>query len=174
MSQTTSGQYRSLLGQGTEDIKTAVVRFPKPIGPHAYGIGDTVVFLYRGHGITGTINRFDRAERKTYATVETEAEGLIMENISKLLFEGHPDFVARAKPIPHLPEGGVVRVSGLPKGKSYAGIGEGDLAVVMADKGHLVNLVKLGGWAGRGAYARLTHDVLTLVTIDPRTGAITE
>ena len=51
----------------------------------------------------------------------------------------------------------------------------GDLGVVTADKGELVNVVKLGGDdSKRPGYARLTHGALTVVRIDARTGVITE
>jgi hypothetical protein len=156
----------------TEAITTAVIRFPAPYGPHTYKLGDVVVFINRGHGFSGPITEFERYEGKTYATVSVPEFGSTLIELAKVLFVEHPDAAKMLKPGEHLVCGTLVRVHGLKAGKISEVISNGDLAVVMADKGRLVNVARLGGNGDR--YGRLSHDHLTVVKVDPRTGAVTE
>jgi hypothetical protein len=152
-------------------ITSAAINFPKPHGRHVYSLGDQVVFRERSRVLSGTITGFERFEQggvfKIAVSVSTAA-GSVLISLAKVLFADHPDAVRMLKPVEHLVCGTLVRVSGLRK--NYGGIGNGDLAVVLADKGRLVNVALLGG-AG-DAYGRLSHDALTVVTVDPRTGAV--
>jgi hypothetical protein len=156
----------------TAEITTAVIRFPRPIGPHTYNLNDQVVFTDRGHPYTGPITEFERWEGHIYVTVKHPEGCGRMVDLRKVLFIDHPDAAAMAAPVTHLRNGTVVRVT-MPAGKTWGGMTDGDLGVVMADKGQLVNVVRLGGdTREREGYARLTHDALTVVRIDARTGCI--
>jgi hypothetical protein len=170
--------YRAALdGTDSPAITTAVIRFPPPIGPHTYSLNDEVAFYDRGQGRAGRITEFERRERDIYVTVDVPEFGMVLVDLRKALFIEHPKAAAMAAPVPRLPMGTVVRAHGLKPGKTYGGIGDGDLAVVIADKGRLVNLARLGSWQddkGRDGYARLAHDYLTVVTVDARTGTVTD
>jgi hypothetical protein len=159
-------------------MTTAVIRFPRPIGPHTYNLNDEVVFLDRGQGRTGRIAEFERHGGNIYVIVaDVPVFGRVLVDLRKVLFIEHPKAAAMAAPLTHLPMGTLVRAHGLKPGKTLGGIGNGDLAVVTADKGRLVNLAKLGSWQddkGRDGYARLTRDYFTVVQVDARTGVITE
>ena len=158
----------------TDVITTAAIRFPRPIGAHTYNLQDEVVFTDRGHGYTGPITAFERHGGHIYATVRHPEGYGTMVDLRKVLFAGHPDAAAVLTPIRHLRNGTVVRVT-MPRGKTWGGMSTGDLGVVMADKGQLVNVVKLGGDdSERKSYARLTHAALEVVTVDPRTGTVSE
>lgn len=153
------------------EITSADVRFPASEGGvHTYHVGDRVTFRDKYQRVhTGPINRFERYERAMYATVRhPEGYGMLV-SVRHLLPAGHPRAVAMAKPFEHLACGTVVRVK-LPKGKSYGGISDGDLGVVLADKIARVNVAKLGG--SGDSYGRFSHDALTVVELDPRTGAV--
>jgi hypothetical protein len=166
-------KYRSILDGTDERPTTAVIRFPRPIGPHTYNLNDQVAFSDRGSGRTGRITHFERYERLIYASVEVPGHGSILVDLRKALFIEHPDAAAMAAPGVHLRNGTVVRVT-MPAGKTWGGMSTGDLGVVMADKGELVNVVKLGGDdREREGYARLNHAALAVVTADPRTGTVT-
>jgi hypothetical protein len=157
-----------------ESITTASIRFPRPIGSHVYNLNDEVVFHDRGHGYTGPITAFQRHDGHIYATIAHPEGYGTQVDLRKVLFIDHPDAAAVLTPIRHLRNGTVVRVT-MPRGKTWGGMTTGDLGVVLADKGQLVNIVKLGGDdSERESYARLTHDALTVMTVDPRTGTVSE
>lgn len=165
-----SAKYRALLGETSEGqaaITSADVRFPGE-GVHTYHVGDQVTFTDKYQQVhTGPIDRFERYEGKMYMTVRhPEGWGMLCP-AAKVLPAEHPRAVAMAAPVTHLPCGTVVRVS-LPRGKSYGGISDGDLGVVLADKGQRVNVARLGGHGDQ--YGRFTHAVLAVVRLDPRTG----
>lgn len=171
----TKAAYRAILESADEaPLTEGTIRFPWPIGPHTYSLNDEVVFQDRGHGYTGPITAFERHGGHVYATVRhPEGYGTVVD-LRKALFIDHPDAAAMAAPVTHLKDGTVVRVT-IPAGKTWGGMTSGDLGVVTADKGQLVNVVKLGGDdSPRPGYARLTHDALTPVKLDPRTGVVTE
>lgn len=150
-------------------ITSANVRYPaNQGGTHTFHVGDTVVFRDKyQHVRTGPVKAFESTDGKAYATVE--ADGILMlVGLRYLLFPEHPRAAEMLAPVTHLACGTVVRVS-LAAGKSYGGMTDGDLGVVLADKGALVNVAKLGGCEDR--YGRFRHAILTVVTLDPRTGA---
>jgi hypothetical protein len=159
--------YRDLLN-GTDDtgITTADVRFPRE-GVHTYHLNDSVTFRDKYKRVhTGPITRFERVERKIYATVQADGIGMVLA-VSHLLPAEHPDAVAMAAPATHLPCGTVVRVKQA-KGKTYGGIADGGLGVVLADKIDLVNVAKLGGEpTSRGdSYGKFSHASLTVVPLN--------
>lgn len=167
-------KYRAIL-DGTDQpaVTEGTIRFPRPIGPHTYHVDDEVALHDRGQGRIGRITKFERIEGMLYVHVDT-GDGIIGVQLRKVLFTGHPDAAAMAAPVVHLKTGTVARVK-IPAGKTWGGMRTGDLGVVTADKGQLVNVVKLGGDdSPRPGYARLTHDALTVVRLDPRTGAVIE
>jgi hypothetical protein len=152
-------------------ITSAGVKFPRT-GTHIFHLGDQVTFtdkLARVH--TGPITKFERIERYTHVTVTTEHGAMLIE-LRRVLPAELPEAVALAAAgTPgHLVAGTLVRVT--LKGKALGGINDGDLAVVIADKGPLVNVARLGGH--QDSYARLSHASLTVVTVDPRTAALSE
>jgi hypothetical protein len=154
-----------------EAITEASIKFPpEEGGVHVYHVDDQVVFTDKLARVNkGPITEFEQYDRKVYVTVSTE-HGLMMVELRRVLFEGHPRAAAmleRGTP-DHLACGTLVRVR--VKGKPLGGICNGDLAVVLADKGQRVNVARLGG-AG-DAYARVSHDSLTVVKVDPRTGEL--
>jgi hypothetical protein len=153
------------------EITSADVRFPASEGGvHTYHVGDSVTFTDKWKQVhTGPVTRFERVERDVYATVRTLRMGLCLVSVRHLLPAEHPRAVAMARPVTHLHPGTVVRVS-MPAGKSWGGLADGELAAVLADKGQLVNVARLGGAGGH--YARLPHDALAVVTADPRTGTV--
>lgn len=151
------------------EITSANVRFPASEGGvHTFKVGDQVVFADKyQHARTGPVKTFERIGAKAYATVEADGIPMLVA-LGHLLFPEHPRAVELLKPVVHLVCGTVVRVQ-LPAGKQYGGIKDGDLGVVLIDKGARVNVAKLGGCADK--YGRFTHGILTVVTLDPRTGA---
>lgn len=151
----------------TDAITSGDVRFPGE-GVHTYHLNDRVTFADKyQHVHTGPIIGFERYAGKLLVTVQTDNINMLV-SLAKVLPAEHPRAIAMAQPVVHLVCGTVVRVK-LPRGKSYGGIADGDLGVVMADKGQRVNVAKLGG--SGDSYGRFTHDILTVVTLDPRTGA---
>jgi hypothetical protein len=154
---------------GTDEaITEASIRFPRE-GVHVYRLGDQVTFTDKYSRVhTGPIRAFERYDGtgKMLAVVQTDSIGTLI-SLAKVLPAEHPRAIEMAKPVAHLACGTVVRVA-LPAGKSYGGIGDGDLGVVIADKGVRVNVARLGGHGD--SYGRLTHDVLTVVTLDPDAG----
>jgi hypothetical protein len=152
-------------------ITSAVVKFPKKDGgPHMYRPGHEVTFLdryQRAH--TGNILSFERdaASPYMYVTVAEGDGGRHFVELRRCVPAGsamaaHMYAEAEAAQVTLHP-GTLVRVT-LPKGKSYGGVSDGDLAVVLADKGRLVNVARLGGHGG--AYARLSHSILHVVSPD--------
>jgi hypothetical protein len=162
---------KSTRADGADVTTSADVRFPASEGGvHTYRIGDQVTFRDKYQQVhTGPIDRFERYEGKVWVIVRhPEGYGMLCPLV-KVLPAEHPRAVAMARPVTHLACGTVVRVK-LPRGKSYGGMSDGDLGVVLADKIARVNVAKLGG--SGDSYGRFSHDVLTVVTVDPRTGVL--
>lgn len=155
----------------TPAMTSAVIRFPaRDGGPHTYHLGDEVTFTDKLARVnTGPIKEFEKAEGRVYVTVSTD-NGLMLIELRRVLPAEFPQAVAMAeKGTPeHLACGTLVRVT--LKGKPLGGIESGDLAVVIADKGQRVNVAKLGGH--QDSYARVGHDCLTVVKVDPQTGIL--
>jgi hypothetical protein len=166
-----SAKYRALLGEGEAPVTEARIKFPRH-GLHVFHVGDSVTFTDKiGRVHTGPVTEFEKHGAHVLATVRTE-DGLMPIEVRRVLPAEFPEAVAMAaKGTPaHLACGTLVRVS--IKGRPLGGIADGDLAVVLTDKGLRVNVARLGG-AG-DSYARVGHDSLTVVTADPRTGALSE
>ncbi len=147
-------------------ITEAAILFSKKDGGlHTFRIGDEVTFTDRYLGVhTGIIVQFERVEGLTYITVR-EDEGSHYVELRRVHPAGSPGaerlIAESAAAQTHLAAGTLVRVT-LPAGKSYGGVGNGDLAVVLQDKGQRVNVARLGGH--KDAYARLSHTALVVVS----------
>jgi hypothetical protein len=138
-------------------------------------VGDRVVFRDKYKGVhTGTIAAFERdggAVSAHIKDVEDETCGYVvgMSSVTKV---GSALAESWLHPAAHLNPGQVVLVTftGAARTKVYGGVADGDLAVVLQDKGDLVNVAKLCG-TGRDQYARLPHSCLTVADIK---GAVME
>jgi hypothetical protein len=155
------------LNQKAPITKAAIKYRQKDGGLHTFHLNDRVTFLdgrQRAH--TGAIVKFERAgidNPYMYVTVR-EDEGSHFVELRRVVPAGTAmaqRMLAEAEAAQvTLHPGTLVRVT-LARGKSYGGVADGDLAVVLADKGRLVNVAKLGGHGG--AYARLSHSILHVV-----------
>jgi hypothetical protein len=124
-----------------------------------------VVFMDRWNRVhEGTITELHKPDEYGNgwsASVNVPGDCGYFVALSRIAPKGTPRAAQYLASAQTLTIGTLVRVSGLPEGKTYGGLGNGDLGVVMADKGALVNVAKLGGH-GNG-YARLSHTALTVV-----------
>lgn len=128
-------------------------------------INDKVAFLDRWGGAhEGTIKQFHAAGQygrgKAVTVTALDGDGTHIVPFSSIAPFGSPRANDMLAPKQYLVAGTLVRVT-LPAGKTIAGIGNGDLGIVLADKGQRVNVAKLGGFGGQ--YLRTGHTALTVV-----------
>lgn len=138
-------------------------------------VGDRVVFRDKYKTVyTGTIEKFSPTGGTTTNVHLTDVEdvkgkplgyGHVVQN-TQVTHLDTPLAHSWLHPPQHLTMGQIVRVTltGKDAAKTYGGLGNGDIGIVLQDKGDRVNVAKLGG-AGRDTYARFTHSVLTVVPV---------
>lgn len=128
-------------------------------------VGSEVVFKDRfGEVREGSITRFeqDDAGKITGASIKVPGDISYLINLSKIALKGTPLAAEFLAPVVHLTMGTMVEVHDLPAGKKYGGVGNGDIGVVLADKGDRVNVALLGG-TGKDEYGRFPHRCLSVV-----------
>jgi hypothetical protein len=124
-------------------------------------IGSEVVFVDRFRRVhEGTITKFERGAggKVTNATIDVPGDFAYGVAWSKVAIKGTPRADGMLKVHQHLVVGTVVRYT---LDKTIAGMSAGDYGVVIADKGEMVNVAKLGGHGGH--YARLSRGGFAVV-----------
>lgn len=125
-------------------------------------VGTEVVFIDRYRKVhEGTIKRIDHEGGKAVsASIDVPGDVAYLMPWSKLAVKGTPRADGMLAAQQRVYTGTVVQVK-LPKGKTLAGLTDGDYGVVIGDKGEIVNVARLGGHGG--SYARLNRGAFTVV-----------
>lgn len=145
-----------------------------------FKVGDEVTFYWKGRlRLTGVITEFEKLSAYTDQPADTEVVATVRVpgntladhggnygalKLSKLTHADHP-LVKAAAAVPKQKPGALVRVAGL-RGKVIAGVSDGSVAVVLADKGDRLNVVAVGGSADLHQYLRVPRHMVTPVALD--------